>query len=163
VELVDSSYDVPTTYSIDPYTGKNVTHAGYHVESRTITVTIKNQPFHSYYDTTVNWSINLMYNIRFKGHYTETWSELYSASDGYASASDSEFTAISFQGTYSPEHGMDFRGATIPSGAQVEFQVEAMIGYVSRKYVGDYGPFSYPWVFTGETSGWSETWTITIS
>lgn len=32
--LVDSSYDVPTTYSIDPYTGENVTHHGYHVEEK---------------------------------------------------------------------------------------------------------------------------------
>jgi hypothetical protein len=32
--LVDSSYDVPTTYSIDPYTGDNVTHNGYHVEDK---------------------------------------------------------------------------------------------------------------------------------
>jgi hypothetical protein len=32
--LVDSSYDVPTTYSIDPYTGENVTHNGYHVEDK---------------------------------------------------------------------------------------------------------------------------------
>lgn len=44
VKLVDSSYDVPTTYSIDPYTGQNVTHAGSHVESRTLDVKIKNQP-----------------------------------------------------------------------------------------------------------------------
>lgn len=44
VKLVDSSYDVPTSYSIDPYTGQNVTHAGSHVESRTLDVKIKNQP-----------------------------------------------------------------------------------------------------------------------
>ena len=45
VKLEDHSYDVLTTYSIDPYTGENVTHAGYHVENKTIEVTIKNQPF----------------------------------------------------------------------------------------------------------------------
>lgn len=169
VELTNSSYDVPTTYSIDPYTGKNVTHAGYHVESRNITVTIKNQPFQSYYYTADNWSINLMYDIRIKGHYSETWSELYRASDGYQLASDSTYTVISFQGNYSPENGMDFTSETImttfPSGGQIDFQVEAMIGYVHRVY----NPNAtsqldlYPYVFTGETSGWSETQTITIS
>jgi len=50
VELVDSSYDVPTTYSTDPYTGKQVTHEGYHVAKRTIEVRIKNQPFKPYTD-----------------------------------------------------------------------------------------------------------------
>ena len=44
VKLVEHSYDVPTTYSIDKYTGENVTHSGYHVENKTIEVSIKN-PF----------------------------------------------------------------------------------------------------------------------
>ena len=163
VELIDSSYDVPTTYSIDPYTGENVTHTGYHVECRTIEVTIKNQPFVSYYDTSRNWTINFYYNIRIKGHYSEGWTELYRASDGYPTMwSDSEYTVISFQGDYSPTSGMEFTSQTImtkfPSGGQVDFQVEAMIGYVHR--TGE--PPWFPWQFTGETSGWSETRTITI-
>ena len=48
LRFVDASYDVPTTYTIDDYTGQNITHPGYHVENRTIEVRIKNQPFTSY-------------------------------------------------------------------------------------------------------------------
>lgn len=163
VKLVDSSYDVPTSYSIDPYTGENVTHAGRHVESRTIEVKIKNQPFVPYNDTSSGWAINFYYNIRIKGHYIEDWRELFRASDGYPTQSDSDYTVISYQGEYSPTEGMDFTSQTImtkfPSGGQVDFQVEAMIGYVSR--AGE--PPWYPWRFTGETSGWSETQTLTIN
>jgi hypothetical protein len=162
VELVDSSYDVPTTYSTDPYTGENVTHAGYHVESRTIEVKIKNQPFVSYYDAGRGWTINFYYNIRLKGHFSEDWKELFRASDGYLTQSDSEYTVISYQGEYSPTEGMDFTSQTImtnfPSGSQLDFQVEAMIGYVHRDASI---PFA-PWVFTGEKSGWSETLTLTV-
>jgi hypothetical protein len=165
VQLIDSSYDVPTTYSTDPYTGENVTHAGYHVESKSIEVRIKNQPFTPYWiqENENNWTINFFYNIRVKGHFGQDWTEIYHPSDGFPIQSDSEYTVKSFSST----GGEDFYDTSTsvihaPSGGQVDFQVEAMIGYVSRKYVGDYGPFSYPWVFTGETSGWSETRTITI-
>ena len=48
VKFVDASYNVPTTSSIDPFTGQNVTNEGYHVENRTIELIIKNQPFASY-------------------------------------------------------------------------------------------------------------------
>ena len=95
VKLVDSSYDVPTTYSIDPYTGENVTHAGSHVERRSIEVKIKNQPFTPYYDESSGWNISFYYNIRIKGYYSEDWIELYRASDGYPTQSDSEYIVIS--------------------------------------------------------------------
>ena len=49
LELVDSSYDAPTTYSIDPYTGENLTHFGYRVNKGTIQATIKNNIGASYY------------------------------------------------------------------------------------------------------------------
>jgi hypothetical protein len=163
VKLVDSSYDVPTTHSIDPYTGENVTHAGRHVESRTIEVKIKNQPFVPYYDTSSGWTINFYLNIRIKGHYSEDWRELFRASDGYPTQSDSDYTVISYQGEYSTTEGMDFTSQTImtnfPSGGQVDFQVEAMIGYVHREVEG---PIFAPWRFTDETSGWSNTQTLTI-
>jgi hypothetical protein len=52
----------------------------------------------------------------------------------------------------------------VPSGGQVDFQVEAMIGYVYRSYDPNAtDPFGmFPWVFAGETSGWSSTQTVTI-
>ena len=33
LKFVDASYDVPTTYSTDPYTGETVTNSGYHEKS----------------------------------------------------------------------------------------------------------------------------------
>jgi hypothetical protein len=62
VELLDTSLDVPTTYSTDPYTGDPVTHEGYHVARRTIEVRIKNQPF-----TDGDGRNKFYYNIRIKG------------------------------------------------------------------------------------------------
>jgi hypothetical protein len=172
VKLVDSSYDIPTTYSIDPYTGENMTHLGSHVERRTIEFKIKTQPFTPFWvqesPSAANWSVNFYYNIRVKGHFSEHWTEMFLASDGYPSQDyESDYRVLSYQGEYSSTEGMKFNAGSImtsfPPGAQVDFQVEAMIGYVSREYAGNYGPFSYPWVFTGETSGWSNTQTITIT
>ena len=163
VELVDSSYDVPTTYSIDPFTGENVTHEGYHVESRTIEVKIKNQPFISYKieDSAGNsWTINFYYNIRIKGHFSEYWIELYRPSDGYTHQwSDSDYTVFSYVWGGDADTILGTKMIKIPAGAQVDFQVEAMIGYVHRD-----GSISmwFPWVFEGEVSGWSNTQTITI-
>ncbi|MCL5876513.1 MAG: hypothetical protein M1540_01715, partial [Candidatus Bathyarchaeota archaeon] len=56
LKYVDLSYDVPVTTSIDQYTGKTVTIQGYHVENRTIQLTIKNQPFTSYIENGQNIS-----------------------------------------------------------------------------------------------------------
>jgi hypothetical protein len=166
LKFVDHSYDVPTTFSIDPYTGENVTYLGHHVKRVTLEVTIKNQPFVPYYDTASGWNISAYYNIRMKGYYLEDWMELYRPSDGYPTQSDAEYTVISL-GTLG-ENGLSLatnaKMIDVPSGGKVDFQVEAMIGYVSRVYNSNAtGMFDlYPWRFTGETSGWSNTQTITI-
>jgi hypothetical protein len=47
-----------------------------------------------------------------------------------------------------------------PTGGQVDFQVQAMIGYVHREITVPVPGTG--WVFTGETSGWSDTQTLTI-
>jgi len=167
LKLLDSSYDVPSTSSTDPYTGQTVTHPASHVESRTIQVSIKNQPFTPYEITENenNWPINFLYNIRIKGHFSEDWMELYRASDsGYPiQDSESEYTVLSYTGEYSSTKGMEFETSVImtsfPPSAQIDFQVEAMIGYIHHV---DAMPFSAD-VFEGETSGWSSTQTLTIS
>jgi hypothetical protein len=163
VKLVDTSYTEPTTYSIDPYTGEKLTHAGSYVERTSLEVKIKNQPFTANKDAD---GLSFFYNIRVKGHFSEDWIELYRASDGYPTQSDSEYTVISL-GTLG-ENGLSLGSGTvalsIPLGGKADFQVEAMIGCVSRVYDPDatnqFG--MYPWRFTGETSGWSNTQTLTI-
>ena len=163
VQIVAYPYDVPTTHSIDPYTGQDITHERYHVENESIEVRIKNQPFTPYeiQENENNWTINFFYNIRIKGHFSEDWIELYGASDGYPHQwSDSDYTVLSYLLGGDADTVLGTKMIKLPAGGQVDFQVEAMIGYVHRE-------ISIPvpgtgWVFTGETSGWSETRTITI-
>jgi hypothetical protein len=161
VKLVAHPYDVPstTTSSIDQYTGKEIvtTHSGYHVENKSIEVTIRNQPFTPYTDASGN-EININYNVRVKGHFTdgEVWHEVYPETQhrdvfGYDTKgtlqSNSGYTVISCSADY-------------PAGAQVDFQVEALEGYFTKCY-----PFIldiFTWVFTGELSGWSNTQTLNI-
>jgi len=149
VQIVAYPYDVPTTHSIDPYTGQDVTHQGYHVENKSIEVRIKNQPFTPYWvidpDSGSNMTVSLHYNVWVKGHFAEGWSQVYFLSDGLPIQSSGEYTVFSLPVDY-------------PSGAQVDFKVEAMAGYVHRPI----GPSGWPtWTFTGEES-WSNVQTITI-
>jgi hypothetical protein len=166
VHIVAYPYDVPTTHSIDPFTGQDITHQGYHVENKSIEVRIKNQPFTPYeiQENGDNWTTNFFYNIRIRGHFSEDWIELYRADDGYPHQwSDSDYTVISYLlGEGDADTVLGTKMIRLPAGGQVDFQVKAMTGYVSRKWVGNYGPFSVPYVFTGETSGWSNTQTLTI-
>jgi hypothetical protein len=152
VDFFDSSYDVPTTYSTDPYTGETITHEGYRVENRTIEVKIKNQPYvHSE-------EYKLWYNIRIKGHFEDNWKELYSP-EGYIQDSGAEYTVRSY-GSGGSEYGINTLSKSIvfSAHAEVDFQVEALIGHSHR----DASTFLSPWVFEGEVSGWSTTQTIII-
>jgi hypothetical protein len=158
VELVDSSYDEPTTYFTDPYTGETVTHEGYHVYRQNIELKIKNQPFTPYTETG-GQNIDFYYNIRIKGHFTGDWIELYNPSDGFPpQSSGSEYTEFSYIWGGDANTMMGSKSISLPAGAQVDFQVEAMVGYTSRS--GE--PPWFPWTFYGETSGWSSTQTLTI-
>ncbi|MEM2098197.1 MAG: hypothetical protein QXU99_00415 [Candidatus Bathyarchaeia archaeon] len=167
VKLIDSSYDVPASSSIDPYTGQTVTHPSQRVEARTIEIRIKNVPFSPFEikNGSNTYTVQFYYNIRFKGHFEEEWREPYNPNVNKFPSRDSGLeTVISLQGEYSPTEGLkltpDSAGfyATFPPNAQVDFQVEARIGYIHHV---DATPFSAD-VFEGETSGWSNKQTITI-
>lgn len=158
--LVDASYDVPTTYSTDTYTGKQVTHEGYHVARRTIEVRIKNQPFTPYGD---GREIKFYYNVRTKGHFTEDWGEwgeVYNPME-MPTQSNSEYTMIPFIS----DGGLGFyldpapRMLQVSPNGQVDFQVKALVGYA---YEAVSGPGFHSPFFTGKESGWSETQTLTI-
>jgi hypothetical protein len=163
VKFVDRSYDVSPSYSIDPYTGKNVTNAGYHVENRTIEVTIKNQPFTSYIDNSTGapWNITLFYNVRLRGYYTDNWTDVYNPGLGYPAQSNSDPTVLS----YSLDENVYPLWGNLQQGGKMDFQVQALTGYVHRSYNPNATNllFMWPWIFTGETSDWSSTQTITIS
>ena len=151
VKFVDSSYDVPTTTSIDPYSGQSVTNQGYHVENRTIELLINNQPYSSYEDSPGSFPF-FYYNVREKGQFAENWTEIYNANNVYLLKSNSDFTVAS----YSLEGGFPFWNGI--SSGQVDFQVEALVGGIYR-----ISPqFASGYEFNGVTSGWSNTQTVTV-
>jgi len=163
LKFVAHPYDVPSKYEINPYTGQNeMTEAGYHVENKSIEITIRNQPFTSTLDENGNYA-NLYYAVRFKGHYADKWNYYpHDMDSNYSTAiatpfnaSESEYTTITV--------GLEtYLLNNFPAGGQVDFQVEAFIGYEKRVDFFFLGEGHY-YAFTAfERSGWSETQTITI-
>jgi hypothetical protein len=149
LQYADHSYDVPPTYKTDPYTGKTeVDRSGYHVDNRTIDVTITNQPFTSF-SQNGNDTV-LYYYIRHKGHFEE-WTEDSSINyPGVIQTSNTGNTVVSFSLEY----------WNIPIGGQVDFQVRAVIGYSYSHEPAYCGDSSNSFVTIGE-SNWSTTQTIT--
>jgi hypothetical protein len=148
-KFVDFSYYVPTTTSIDPYTGQNITNQGYYVENRTIELSINNQPFSSYYGIYPDY---FYYFVQEKGHFSENWTEINGPNSGFLLKSSSDYTIV----YYSLEGGAPFWNGI--SSGQVDFQVEAAVGGIYR-----ISPqFASGYEFEGVTSGWSNTQTVAI-
>ena len=160
LKYIDSSYDVPATTSIDQYTGKTVTNQGYHVENRTIQLTIRNQPFTSYIQNGQN--ISFYYNVREKGQYAQTdnWITIFNPDVGFRIQSKSDYTTLYFS---IDRNGFPFWGHLVDGGS-VDFQVQALIGSVHRVYNASSTSqlAMFPWVFEGQSSAWSSTQTTTI-
>jgi hypothetical protein len=173
INIVDHSYDTPPTtptYTTDPYTGeqKQTTTGApsYHIENKSIEITIKNQPFTPYTDSN-GYYIGLYYNFRYKGHFEADWAydpfkpdDISSKSYGgwdmtYLipyNASKSEYTIVPKTFNY---FGTNY--------GQVDFQVQAQIGYIQEmgnSYTARVWGNSYN--FTGQSSDWSSIQTITI-
>jgi hypothetical protein len=112
-----------------------------------IEIVVKNQPFASSIDANGH-NTSLYYNVRFKGHYAADWN-YYPANHTacYIEASTTDYTTITFTLGSSPL-------GDVPVGGQVDFQVQALIGYVN-KVSGDL------YDFAGESSSWSNTQTVT--
>jgi hypothetical protein len=172
LKYFEHPYDVPPTTSVDPYTGKTVTvQEGYHIENRSIEVVIKNQPFSSYTDSVGN-NIALLYNIRWKGHFEDSWKycagepATFDNTKDYVHASGSTNT-VAVGGLNSKSADYNFF-VYIPSGSsqggQVDFQVKALFGYSNRVYAGDQIPLgaTYYYNFTGAESDWSNIQTFNL-
>ncbi|MCL5876885.1 MAG: hypothetical protein M1540_03635 [Candidatus Bathyarchaeota archaeon] len=136
---------------------------GYHIDNRSIAVTLRNQPFTPY--TSANGTkIELYFNFRIKGSYGASWDYYPFAENGITTQvyggffwsnhtsspapeltqSNSEYTTITFiPGAY-----------RVPTGAQIDVQAQTMTGYMTYH--------DKVYVFSGETSGWSSTKTVTI-
>jgi hypothetical protein len=158
VTYVDNSYDVPpaTTSWTDPYTGKTTTSTvpGYYVENKSIQITITNQPFTSYKDENGSY-VALYYDIMAKGHFEEEWHNGNPSMDSYCLYSSNSSTTVISEPI-----------SNISDGAQIDFQIRALIGTYSRVYGTPVPPFGTPYhdvfVGVGEASDWSDTHTITI-
>ena len=127
-----------------------------------IELTITNQPFDA--DNPNHYS--LVYKVRIKIVADENWTDLYDAEDGYPTQSNTDYTVLSYvlgeSAYYPPEDyplSPSMKVGVLPTEGQVEFQVEAMIGYRDR---GAYVNGVMPYVFKGERSGWSTTQTVTV-
>lgn len=176
VQLVSHPYDIPakTNTTVDQYTGKETTNTqpGYHVENKSIEITIKNQPFTPYtltqytynyrdfdkdgsvdgsYTVDGNKTVNFYFYIQVKGHYGDSWQsvgERYAGFDGPQSnvQPDSQYSVISIGNDY-------------PEGTVLDVRVQARIGY----YVA-YGPglaiLGYD--FYGQESDWSSIQTLDL-
>ena len=150
VQYIDQSYNIPPTYGTNPYTGQTIiTSPGSQVDNQTIVVTIKNQPFTPYLDSQNN-TIQLYYNIRSKGHFENFTSDTDLGSNGLSgvAASSSSTTVVSF----------DVANWGVPVGGQIDFQIQAFIGYTSYNAEQCY---TANVVTLGESS-WSNIQTITV-
>ncbi len=154
VRYVDNSYHVSTPTTItDQYGNSRVVQGS--VENKTVEFSIENQVFTPFtipynlndpYNT--GQTVNLMYNIRMKMHSNDDWQYITHLSDGYLKQSDTNSTTASYQLEELFPMG-------IPDG-KVDFQVQALIGYVHRY------PVINSWTLNGTQSDWSSTQTMTM-
>lgn len=151
IKSIGPSFDIPPIYSSDSETGQIViAENGYHIEYSAVEITITNQLLPISF-----------YNIRIKGHNQPDnyWNELFRADEGFLKPSNSNYTRTTI-----PVEGAQNVGIVVPTGTQTDIQVEAMIGRISRQF----NPNAtsqidmYPYVFSGETSGWSNTQIVTL-
>lgn len=147
-----------------------ITNFGDHVDNRTVEFTIKNQPFTSYDDASGN-HITLYYNFRSKGYYGDVWT-CFPFDGSETTVSYGMYTTGDLSPKY-PASGSAFTVITInlgtlimpayvevSSGVKMDFQVQALFGHIepipSGLLAGDF------YQFTGESSDWSNTQTISI-
>ncbi|MCW4046781.1 MAG: hypothetical protein NWE99_04365 [Candidatus Bathyarchaeota archaeon] len=164
VKYIDSSYYVPPTTpttTIDPYTGQTITQGGgggYVEGAKKIEIRIKNQPV-------TNNSLQYFFNVRVKGHFSQDWTVI-DQWDKEAGSTDLYVFNPYPEQNYSSQYTILTYHEGIPSKGQMDFQVRALIGHVDR--VGDpnhsalYNMYYANAVFTGESSDWSDTQTISI-
>jgi len=161
LKIVDHSYDVPskTTSSTDPYTGDVTTSTipGYHVNNKTIAITIKNQQFTPYSsDDGTNY---MCYNFSYKGHYENEWQYLQSGCIARNSESGNRHRYY-----FQTASNYTVIELSAPTKGEMDIRVQAQIG-TYLQYM-DYTPIpGAPFTcfsFKGKVSGWSDAQTINV-
>jgi hypothetical protein len=158
LRIVEYPYDVPPTYRINEYTGEQVmTEEGYRVANRSVEIMIKNQPFTTFKDDNGNW-YGFYYNVSYKPYLAEEWSYLYGDhSFEKIHSSGSEYTVFAY---HFGDYPVDYRFSD--SGGKIDFRVQAIIGFYKYYRDSSYFMDCYSVIFSGQTSAWSPTQTITL-
>ncbi len=156
IKIYDSSYDIEPTTSTNPFNGEPTGTPGKHVESRTIEIRLKNP----YPLSSGVYPTDFHYDIQYRGHFgtDNGWWSAFETRYGYLQpVSSSEETIYKVVATLSGDYADMYpwsRG--VPVDATIDFQVSAFTG----GYTGT--PLTI-WEFNGQTSGWSQTQTITLN
>ncbi len=141
------------------------------VDNRTLFFTIRNQPFTQYNDSG-GTEIGMYYNFRVKDHSGDQWyyypfgpngasTWLYGIFD-MASLSNPFFNASNSGNTTLHINFYSFFDVqTFPGNSQLDIQVQALIGQVNIVYTGLRAGNGYN--FTGNSSSWSKTQTISLT
>ncbi len=172
LKYADHSYDMQPTYEIDPYTGKEtLKQAGHHAQNVSIVVNIKNQQFTP---SEVNGStLQLYYRLQLKGHFENKWQPL--RGGDYIPASSST-VANGLKDPNSPttvvvlgfDSNEDNAGANeiligVPIKGKIDFQVQSALGiFVTLESTDRFGRTHDFEAFSGESSSWSNTETISL-
>ena len=129
------------------------------VNTTTITLTIRNQPF----DAASQYPNRFFYNVVISVD-GKNWGYLYhveDASDWYPQQSNASITVLTYvagETMYYPMNTSQGVGI-IPKSGEVAFKVQAMVGHRDR---GAFQNGVMPYVLVGEESDWSNTQTISI-
>ncbi len=166
LKYVGSSYS-QSTNTTDPYTGANVVTVNYYVNN-TIELMILNQAFNPNALGNGN-TLSLYYSVQSKPHFSDFVSVINNM-QAMVPPSSSEYTILNFYFTDDNSSYSEYQPQlpTVPSGGQVDLQVQAIIGY---SVTVPYHPFGNPSITMGTTqqfeevasSGWSNYLTITTA
>jgi hypothetical protein len=154
IQYVDYSYNIPAYNSTNAFTGEQIHNPSQHIGDVRVEGKIKNQVFTRYSvpnppDGAYSSDVGFYYNVRSKGHFGTEWTDIY----GYHNAdfigqnSSSEYTNFTI-------YMQDF-----PEGSQIDYQVQALIGFPGTTYIG---PYPQP-IIIGEESEWSGTLTLVFT
>jgi hypothetical protein len=160
VAYTDNSYDVPSSSSVDSFSGEITIHQGGHVKNGSIQLTISNQEYNSYYDS--NGHLIKLYNhIRMKDHSKAEWHYSTDLEPKYFPVENAKFVAVF------PVTDNNVGNKIISTSGKVDFSVEAFLGYSTKVITGGdpiiLRPGDYHYDFYGEVSGWSNTQTVDIN
>ena len=149
LQLIGPPFTFNTTYSLDPNTGKIVADLGYTNQYSSVVLTIENQPFDASYGA-------LYYNVRIENQNTQTangnWYVLSLGDENPEQTAGSEYTKIPFS--------TEGQGVPNLAGTKTDIQVQAMLGSYTFEQTGTFADWEY--VFTGSTSNWSNSQTISV-